>query len=75
MAGADASLLVRLAGAGKFSQTFFPKFRVEIHLFYNAIVFIPMVIGMYYHLFPPKGEEVAACSCSLHREPMQAVAA
>jgi hypothetical protein len=27
--------------------------RVELHLFYNAIVFIPMVIAMYYHLFPP----------------------
>src|SRR5689334_920360 len=58
-----------------FLQTAFPKFRVEIHLFYNAIVFIPMVIGMYYHLFPPKGEEVAACTCALHREPVAAVAA
>ena len=27
--------------------------RVELHLFYNTIVFIPMVIAMYYHLFPP----------------------
>jgi hypothetical protein len=27
-----------------------------------------MVIGMYYHLFPPKGEESAACTCALHRE-------
>src|SRR6202789_4292848 len=35
-------------------QFFFP--RVELHLFYNSIVFIPMVIGMYYHMFPPKGE-------------------
>ena len=26
--------------------------RVELHLFYNTIVFIPMVIAMYYHLFP-----------------------
>ena len=30
--------------------------RVELHLFYNSIVFIPMVIGMYYHLFPPASE-------------------
>ncbi len=58
-----------------FVQTLFPKFRVELHLFYNAIVFIPMMIGMYYHLFPPKGEEVAACSCALHREHAQAVVA
>ena len=57
-----------------FLQLAFPKFRVEIHLFYNAVVFIPMVIAMYYHLFPPQGEEVAACSCALHRETVAAVA-
>ena len=58
-----------------FLQMALPKFRVEIHLFYNAIVFIPMVIAMYYHLFPPKGEEVAVCTCSLRREPLPAIAA
>ena len=26
--------------------------RVELHLFYNTIVFIPMVVAMYYHMFP-----------------------
>ena|SRR5689334_23213341 len=57
-----------------FLQLAFPKFRVEIHLFYNAVVFIPMVIGMYYHMFPPQGETVAACTCSLHHEPLPAVA-
>jgi hypothetical protein len=41
--------------------------RVELHLFYNTIVFIPMVIGMYYHMFPPKTETAhAACSCAWH---------
>lgn len=30
-------------------QLAFPGSRVEIHLFYNAIVFIPMVIAMIYH--------------------------
>src|SRR6202162_4002943 len=41
-------------------QFFFP--RVELHLFYNTIVFIPMVIGVYYHMFPPAGErERALC--------------
>ena len=58
-----------------FLQTVLPPFRVEIHLFYNAVVFIPMVIGMYYHMFPPRGEESAVCSCSLRRDPLSAVAA
>jgi hypothetical protein len=41
--------------------------RVELHLFYNTIVFIPMVIGMYYHMFPPKGEcQHDTCSCAWH---------
>jgi hypothetical protein len=49
-----------------FLQLAFP--RVELHLFYNSIVFIPMVIGMYYHLFPPKGEEPnTACTCEWRR--------
>ena len=40
--------------------------RVELHLFYNTIVFIPMVIAMYYHMFPPAGEEAhgAGCNCA-----------
>ena len=50
-----------------FVQLLMPALRPELHLFYNAIVFIPMVVAMYYHMFPPKGEEVAACSCSLRR--------
>jgi hypothetical protein len=41
--------------------------RVELHLIYNAIVFIPMMIGMYYHMFPPKGDAVQMrCSCAFH---------
>ena len=55
-----------------FLQMVFPKNRVEIHLFYNAIVFIPMIIGMYYHMFPPKEEEPATCTCALHRQPIAA---
>jgi hypothetical protein len=44
--------------------------RVELHLFYNSIVFIPMVIGMYYHMFPPEGEEPShKCTCALRHEP------
>jgi hypothetical protein len=58
-----------------FVQALLPKFRPELHLFYNAIVFLPMVIAMYYHMFPPKGEKTAVCSCSLRRERLSAVAA
>ena len=58
-----------------FLQAVLPQSRVEIHLFYNAVVFIPMIIGMYYHMFPPKGEENPACSCSLRRETVHAMAA
>ena len=48
--------------------------RVELHFFYNTIVFIPMVIAMYYHLFPPAQEETKPrCSCALHA--LRAVAA
>jgi hypothetical protein len=43
--------------------------RVELHLFYNGIVFIPMVIGVYYHMFPPAGEtEHAGCTCSWQKD-------
>ena len=42
--------------------------RVELHLFYNTIVFIPMVIAMYYHMFPPPSAAVTqACTCAWHR--------
>jgi hypothetical protein len=41
--------------------------RVELHLFYNSVVFIPMVIGMYYHMFPPADEpQHSNCSCQWH---------
>ncbi len=50
-------------------QFFIP--RVQLHLFYNSIVFIPMVIAMYYHMFPPEGEAPAACSCSWYKDDAQ----
>ncbi|MGH9243691.1 MAG: hypothetical protein ACRD29_05110 [Acidimicrobiales bacterium] len=41
--------------------------RAELHLWYNALVFIPMVLAMYWHAYPPPGERergiTAACSC------------
>jgi len=40
--------------------------RVELHLFYNTIVFVPMVIAMYYHLVPNDEERGhMKCSCAL----------
>jgi hypothetical protein len=42
--------------------------RIELHLIYNALVFIPMVIGMYYHIRPPVNEGAsAACTCARRR--------
>jgi hypothetical protein len=39
--------------------------RVELHLFYNTIVFIPMVVAMYYHMFPARFDARAArCTCN-----------
>ena len=37
--------------------------RVELHLFYNTIVFIPMVVAMYFHMFPAPGHR-AQCTCA-----------
>lgn len=45
------------------AQLFFP--RVELHLFYNSIVFIPMVIAVYLHLRPNRRElNATSCSCA-----------
>lgn len=42
--------------------------RVELHLFYNSVVFVPMVVGMAYHLWPSAAESARmTCSCALHR--------
>ena len=50
--------------------------RVELHLFYNSVVFIPMVIGMYYHMFPPAGEaQHDKCGCAWHERETGACAA
>lgn len=49
-----------------FVQAVFPSMRVELHLFYNTVVFIPMIIGMYLHMFPSakdRAENPAACTC------------
>jgi hypothetical protein len=49
--------------------------RVELHLFYNSIVFIPMVVAVYLHLRPNERElRATSCSCvRLDRVPRVAV--
>jgi len=55
-------------------QLVFP--RVELHLFYNSVVFVPMVIGMYYHMFPHKGEkQEATWTCSWRKDDIEEDAA
>ncbi|MBC7711692.1 MAG: hypothetical protein H7177_00030 [Rhizobacter sp.] len=45
-------------------QLFYP--RVELHLFYNTIVFIPMAVAMYMHLFPTPVERAQyKCTCAI----------
>jgi hypothetical protein len=47
------------------AQLWFP--RVELHLFYNTIVFIPMMVAMYVHMFPPASEaRRQQCTCAWH---------
>jgi hypothetical protein len=39
--------------------------RVELHLFYNSVVFIPMVVAMYLHLRPTPAELArVTCDCA-----------
>ena len=41
--------------------------RVEVHMIYNTIVFIPMAIAMYMHMFPtPEEEGHMTCKCSVY---------
>jgi len=52
-------------------QLWFP--RLELHLFYNTVVFIPMVVAMYYHVYPNALEAHGMrCSCGLHAHPVTA---
>jgi hypothetical protein len=41
--------------------------RLELHLVYNTLVLVPMVVAMYYHLIPsaPEGARMS-CRCALH---------
>jgi len=49
--------------------------RIELHLIYNALVFIPMVVAMYYHVYPSARDAVkATCTCAHDRAPFSAAA-
>jgi len=44
--------------------------RVELHLFYNTLVLVPMLVAMYYHLLPRLPEAATMrCSCGLRINP------
>ncbi len=48
-------------------QAVFPGSRIEIHLFYNALVTVPMLAAMFLHRYPPRQEAEAGlpalCRC------------
>jgi len=55
-------LLPGAAGPSSLVQLVVP--RVELHLFYNSIVFIPMIVAMYLHLRPNDHElQQMQCTC------------
>ncbi|OLF11308.1 hypothetical protein BU204_30625 [Actinophytocola xanthii] len=55
--------LMGKAAPTSIAQLVFP--RVELHLFYNAIVFAPMVVAMVLHLRPrPEERALMRCSCT-----------
>lgn len=41
--------------------------RVELHLFYNTVVTIPMIIAMVRHMRPRSTDPVAVCACAAPR--------
>jgi hypothetical protein len=50
-----------------FQHYWFPGSRPELHLLYNTLVTIPMVVAIYFHMYPPARERKASgdpCSCA-----------
>lgn len=45
--------------------------RVELHLIYNSLVFLPMVVALSHHLDPHEAGEAGACSCTAGFRPRQ----
>jgi hypothetical protein len=49
--------------------------RIELHLIYNMLVFIPMVVGMYLHVYPSARDAAkAVCTCAHKHVPVRAAA-
>jgi hypothetical protein len=49
-------------------QHYFP--RIELHLFYNSIVTLPMLVAVVLHMRPSKADRAAAtCACGGHGSP------
>ena len=47
--------------------------RLELHLFYNTVVFVPMIVAMYYHVFPSAPDAARMqCGCALRSHPATA---
>jgi len=43
---------------------------VELHLFYNAVVFAPMLAAMLFHLYPTREEQRESnCTCAVAPRP------
>ncbi|MGH2513230.1 MAG: hypothetical protein ACRDGQ_11145, partial [Candidatus Limnocylindrales bacterium] len=47
-------------------QHFWPMDRPELHLVYNTLVTIPMIVALYFHMYPPlhEREQETQCSCN-----------
>jgi len=44
--------------------------RVELHLLYNGLVFVPMMVAMYYHVFASATDAAGMrCGCALREHP------
>lgn len=59
--------LLGKAAPTSIAQLVFP--RVELHLFYNAIVFVPMVVAMVLHMRPrPEERALMDCNCAPQKQ-------
>ncbi len=47
-----------------FLQQAFPMARPEIHLFYNMVVTVPMLVALWFHMYPPVHERGRATACT-----------
>ncbi|HEX2253375.1 MAG TPA: hypothetical protein VHQ65_08915 [Thermoanaerobaculia bacterium] len=69
---AQALLGVHLMGSPvpiSIAQIWVP--RVELHLFYNTIVFLPMIVAMYKHMFPSTADAGRqSCTCAWRPGPL-----